>query len=115
MARRRDKGLSCTTRNQGRQDVSDFEFGLLYSFRNPPQWHAPWQQVYDEHIAHIVEMERAGFDTIWLTEHHFSEDGYLPQLATMTGGLGSLRATTETPPLSPQLENGAMQPWASTP
>ena len=45
--------------------MSDFEFGLLYSFRNPPRWHAPWAQVYDQHIRHIVEMEQAGFDTIW--------------------------------------------------
>ncbi len=44
--------------------MSDFEFGLLYSFRNPPRWHAPWAQVYDQHIQHIVEMEQAGFDTI---------------------------------------------------
>lgn len=67
--------------------MSDFEFGLLYSFRNPPRWHAPWEQVYDQHIRHIVEMEQAGFDTIWLTEHHFSDDGYLPQMATMTAAL----------------------------
>lgn len=44
--------------------MADFEFGLLYSCRNPPQWRAPWQQVCDEHILHIVEMEQAGFDTI---------------------------------------------------
>lgn len=67
--------------------MRDFEFGLLYSFRNPPRWQAPWQQVYDQHIQHIIEMERVGFDTIWLTEHHFSEDGYLPQLATLTAAL----------------------------
>jgi len=73
--------------------MNDFEFGLLYSFRNPPRWHAPWQQVYDEHVQHIVEMERAGFDTIWLTEHHFSEDGYLPQLATMTAALAMVTKT----------------------
>lgn len=67
--------------------MAHFEFGLLYSFRNPPRWKAPWPQVYDEHIRHIIEMEQAGFDTIWLTEHHFSEDGYLPQMATMTAAL----------------------------
>src|SRR3954454_14140712 len=67
--------------------MADFEFGLLYSFRNPPQWRSSYEQVYDEHVRHIVEMEEAGFDTIWLTEHHFSEDGYLPQLATMTAAL----------------------------
>ncbi len=65
----------------------DFELGLLYSFRDPPQWSVGWKQCYDDHLAHIVEMEQAGFDTIWLTEHHFSEDGYLPSLAVMSAAI----------------------------
>lgn len=66
----------------------DFEFGLLYSFRNPPRWPMDQKRLYDETIQHIVEMENAGYDTIWLTEHHFSEDGYLPSLAPMTAAVG---------------------------
>ncbi len=65
----------------------DFEFGLLYSFRDPPQWSVGWKQCYDDHLAHIAEMEQVGFDTIWLTEHHFSEDGYLPSLAVMSAAI----------------------------
>jgi alkanesulfonate monooxygenase SsuD/methylene tetrahydromethanopterin reductase-like flavin-dependent oxidoreductase (luciferase family) len=64
-----------------------FEYGLLYSFRNPPQWRRPWDAVYDEILDHIVAMEQIGYDTIWLTEHHFSEDGYLPSLAVMSAAL----------------------------
>jgi alkanesulfonate monooxygenase SsuD/methylene tetrahydromethanopterin reductase-like flavin-dependent oxidoreductase (luciferase family) len=67
-----------------------FEFGLLYSFRNPPRWPMPQKQVYDETLAHIVDMEAAGFDTIWVTEHHFSEDGYLPSLAIMTATIAAM-------------------------
>jgi alkanesulfonate monooxygenase SsuD/methylene tetrahydromethanopterin reductase-like flavin-dependent oxidoreductase (luciferase family) len=67
--------------------MADFEFGLLYSFRDPPQWQMGYQRVYDETVRHIVEMENVGFDTIWLTEHHFSEDGYLPSLSVMTAAL----------------------------
>ena len=64
--------------------MGDFEFGLLYSFRNPVRWRMPQQQFYAETIQHIVAMEEAGFDAIWLTEHHFWADGYLPSLAPMT-------------------------------
>ena len=73
----------------------DFDFGLLYSFRNPPRWHMDWKRVYDETIEHIVAMEDAGFDTIWLTEHHFSEDGYLPSLAVMSAAI-AMRTTRVT-------------------
>jgi alkanesulfonate monooxygenase SsuD/methylene tetrahydromethanopterin reductase-like flavin-dependent oxidoreductase (luciferase family) len=65
----------------------DFNFGLNYSFRNPPEWSMTYQQLYDETIQHIVAMEQVGMDTIWLTEHHFSEDGYLPSLAVMTAAV----------------------------
>src|SRR3954453_24043509 len=67
-----------------------FELGLLYSFRNPPRWPLPMKQVYDDTLAHIVDMETAGFATIWVTEHHFSEDGYLPSLAIMTATIAAL-------------------------
>ena len=77
----------CRTQEGGRRGIMDFEFGLLYSFRDPPQWSVGWKQCYDDHLAHIVEMEQAGFDTIWLTEHHFSEDGYLPSLAVMSAAI----------------------------
>ena len=65
-----------------------FEYGLLYSFRNPPgEWHMPQKQLYDETIDHIVTMEEIGYDVISTTEHHFSEDGYLPSLTIMTAAL----------------------------
>lgn len=70
----------------------DFDFGLLYSFRNPPVWPVPQKQLYDETLEHIVEMEQVGFDTIWLSEHHFSEDGYLPSLAIMSAAI-AMRTT----------------------
>jgi alkanesulfonate monooxygenase SsuD/methylene tetrahydromethanopterin reductase-like flavin-dependent oxidoreductase (luciferase family) len=73
--------------------MADFEFGLLYSFRDPPQWKLGYQQVYSEMVQHIVEMENVGFDTIWLTEHHFSEDGYLPSLSVMTAALAMVTKT----------------------
>jgi alkanesulfonate monooxygenase SsuD/methylene tetrahydromethanopterin reductase-like flavin-dependent oxidoreductase (luciferase family) len=64
-----------------------FDFGLWYTFRNPLPWQRPSDEVYDGLLEHIVAMEAAGYDTIWLSEHHFSEDGYLPALAVMTAAI----------------------------
>lgn len=53
-------------------------FGLVYDFRNPAAWRKPWPEVYAELLDQIVFAESLGFDSIWLTEHHFVEDGYTP-------------------------------------
>ena len=54
--------------------------GLLFPFRNPPQWRVPWPEFYAEQFRQIQLAEQLGYDTAWLTEHHFSEDGYSPSL-----------------------------------
>jgi alkanesulfonate monooxygenase SsuD/methylene tetrahydromethanopterin reductase-like flavin-dependent oxidoreductase (luciferase family) len=53
-------------------------FGLAYDFRNPEQWRLPWPQFYGAVLDQIVYAEQLGFDSVWLTEHHFVADGYLP-------------------------------------
>ena len=34
--------------------------------------------------------EELGYDTIWLTEHHFAEDGYSPSLLPIAGTLSAM-------------------------
>jgi len=53
-------------------------FGLVYDFRNPAQWRKPWAEVYASLMDQIAFADELGFDSIWLTEHHFVEDGYTP-------------------------------------
>ncbi len=67
--------------------------GLLWSFRNPPKWRRPWAAFYEEQIQQAVLSEELGYDNIWLTEHHFSEDGYSPSLMPIAGNLAG-RTTT---------------------
>jgi alkanesulfonate monooxygenase SsuD/methylene tetrahydromethanopterin reductase-like flavin-dependent oxidoreductase (luciferase family) len=53
-------------------------FGLVYDFRNPAPWRKPWAEVYAGLLDQIAFADELGFDSIWLTEHHFVEDGYTP-------------------------------------
>lgn len=58
-------------------------FGVWYDFRNPRPWFVPWGELYRGLLDQAVLAEELGFDSVWLSEHHFTEDGYLPSLASM--------------------------------
>jgi probable F420-dependent oxidoreductase len=61
--------------------------GVWYDFRNPARWRRPWPQLYRETLDQAAYAEDLGFDSIWLSEHHFSEEGYLPSLTAVLGAL----------------------------
>lgn len=54
------------------------KFGAMFDFRNPGQWHKPDAAFYKSQIDEIVRLEELGYDNVWLTEHHFFDDGYNP-------------------------------------
>lgn len=58
------------------------QFGLLYDFRNPAPWRAPNERLYAQTLEQIVWAEQLGFDAIWISEHHFLDDGYCPSVLT---------------------------------
>ena len=61
------------------------QIGCLYDFRNPPQWVQPYPDLYKDTLDDMVSTEELGFNTVWTTEHHFLDDGYLPsQLAVLS-------------------------------
>jgi len=61
-------------------------FGLWYDFRNPQQ--APFERFYAQSLEQITWAESLGFDSVWLTEHHFVEDGYTPSPLVIAGAIG---------------------------
>lgn len=66
------------------------DFGLLFPFRNPPKWRKPFPQFYTEQLSQIRRAEELGYNTIWLTEHHFAEDGYSPSLLPIAGAVAAM-------------------------
>ncbi len=64
-------------------------YGLWYDFRNPAQWRQPFDEFYSATLAQIRYAETIGFDSIWLTEHHFCEDGYTPSPLVLSGAIGA--------------------------
>ncbi len=53
-------------------------FGLWYDFRQKLPFTERYEDFYAECLEEIEEGERLGFTDVWLSEHHFVDDGYLP-------------------------------------
>src|SRR5215467_8784359 len=70
-------------------DSRKVRFGLWYDFRNPPQWQQPSDRLYAEILDQIAWAENHGFDDVWLSEHHFIDDGYLPSLLPMAAAIAA--------------------------
>jgi len=71
------------------QDSQKVRFGLWYDFRNPPQWRQASDRLYREILDQIVWGENHGFDDVWLSEHHFIEDGYLPSILPVAAAIAA--------------------------
>lgn len=69
--------------------MSSIQYGLTYDFRNPPPWRRPWDTLYGDLLTQIETAEHLGFDAVWLTEHHFAADGYLPSLFPVATAIAS--------------------------
>jgi alkanesulfonate monooxygenase SsuD/methylene tetrahydromethanopterin reductase-like flavin-dependent oxidoreductase (luciferase family) len=60
-------------------------FGVVHDFRCPPGSDVPMPRVYAETFEQIELAEQWGLDLCWFTEHHFIEDGYLPNFVPVAG------------------------------
>ena len=65
-------------------------YGLLTAQLHPGE--TDWTRAYDETVLLAAEAERLGFDSIWTSEHHFVDDGYMPSLLVVGAAIAA--ATT---------------------
>ena len=73
-------------------DNREVAFGLWYDFRNPsgdnPIPDRPFSTFYRQVLDQIAWAEEIGLDSVWLTEHHFCDDGYTPSPFTLAAAIG---------------------------
>jgi alkanesulfonate monooxygenase SsuD/methylene tetrahydromethanopterin reductase-like flavin-dependent oxidoreductase (luciferase family) len=58
------------------------DVGIWFDLRNPPAWHQDPARLAAFTLELCEEAERLDADSLWFSEHHGFEDGYLPQPLT---------------------------------
>lgn len=65
-------------------------FGIMYDFRNPQRWYMPAPEFYRAMLDQMIAAEALGYDHVWLTEHHFTEDAYNPASLSMAAAIAAV-------------------------
>ncbi len=66
------------------------KFGYMMAFRNPAQLSKLSDvEFYAAMFEQIEYLDHAGFDTLWVTEHHFVDDGYLSAIMPMMAAVAA--------------------------
>lgn len=68
-------------------------FGVWYDLRNPPRWRRRYAEIYREALEQAVWAEEAGFESVQVSEHHVTDEGYLPSVFPF---LAAIAARTST-------------------
>ena len=67
--------------------------GVLYGFRNPAGSGLSFPAMYARVLRQIELVDQLGFDHVWITEHHFVDDGYMPSPLVMSGAIAARTST----------------------
>lgn len=64
-------------------------FGVAHDFRCPPGSQYSMQDVYAQTLEQVRLLDAAGLDLVWFSEHHFVEDGYLPNFVPVAAAVAA--------------------------
>src|SRR6266849_2446994 len=78
-----------------------------FSGQRPPGTAAAHRQLYAELLDQAQLIEAAGLDSMWVSEHHFADDGYMPAVLPIVAALlaRTSRITVATDRLAASLHN----------
>jgi alkanesulfonate monooxygenase SsuD/methylene tetrahydromethanopterin reductase-like flavin-dependent oxidoreductase (luciferase family) len=65
-------------------------FGVLHSFRNPASTGLSFPAFYERTLDQIRRVDALGFDHVWITEHHFVDDGYMPSPLVISAAIAAV-------------------------
>ena len=68
-------------------------FGLLSAQLRPGETN--WARAYDETVRLSVQAEKLGLGSVWTTEHHFVDDGYMPSLTVVSAAIAAATSSIE--------------------
>lgn len=63
-------------------------YGLITCQAHPDDSRSEAER-YRDAIEQAVEAERLGFDSVWVSEHHFVDDGYMPSVLPMCAAIAA--------------------------
>ncbi|MFL6090167.1 MAG: LLM class flavin-dependent oxidoreductase [Aeromicrobium sp.] len=72
-----------------RRGGTAMKVGLYFDIRNPPAWHQDWTRLYGFTLELCEEADLLGVDSLWFSEHHLFEDGYLNQPLPMLAAVAA--------------------------
>jgi alkanesulfonate monooxygenase SsuD/methylene tetrahydromethanopterin reductase-like flavin-dependent oxidoreductase (luciferase family) len=67
--------------------------GLWFDVRNPPESRRSWSALYGEVLELCEEADHLGAHSVWLSEHHLFDDGYLSQPFTLAAAIAARTKT----------------------
>lgn len=72
--------------------MTTFGLGMISAQRHPTDRRTNGQ-IYHDVLDLAAEAERRGFDAVWLSEHHFVDDGYMPSLLPVAAAIAARTQT----------------------
>jgi alkanesulfonate monooxygenase SsuD/methylene tetrahydromethanopterin reductase-like flavin-dependent oxidoreductase (luciferase family) len=70
----------------------DVNVGIYFDLRNPTAWATEPSRLYGFTLELCEEADALGCHSIWLSEHHLFDDGYLPQPLTFAAAVAARTA-----------------------